>query len=306
MMDDNEHNRVYEREVALPNASIHQQAQRLIGFSERYGHLRRDLQLLLQHDQIEQWSRSQYGKIVPLVRVAQDRYPLVIFHGDVGTGKTAMAEAIADALARDLKREAMLFTLSTRVRGSGMVGQMSQLIHDAFAMVMQEAGKSRLSFMIIDEADSLAASRNGDQGHHEDKVAVNTIIQRIDDIRRYNGRVLVFLCTNRFKALDPAIVRRAGRVEQFNRPNDTQREELLRQECEGLGLSEATIRTVVALTGPQSGTQLPGFTFSDLRTRLLPEALARAFPDRKVVADDLIGAASDLLPSPVLAAEEGA
>ncbi len=304
-MNDTAYLRVFEREVALPDGYIHEQAQRLIGFDERYGRLRRDLQLLLARDQIEQWSRTQYKKIVPMVRVAQDRYPLVIFHGDVGTGKTATAEAMADALTRDLQREGVLFSLSTRVRGSGMVGQMSQLIHDAFEVVVQEAGNKRLSFMIIDEADSLAASRNGDQSHHEDKVAVNTLIQRIDDIRRCNGRVLVFLCTNRFAALDPAIVRRAGRIERFDRPNDAQREELLLLECEGLELSEAAIREVVALTGPQGALRPLGFTFSDLRTRLLPEALARAFPTRRITADDLIGAARDLEPSPTLANEEG-
>lgn len=67
-------------------------------------------------------------------RTASARRPgsvsLVIFHGDVGTGKTATAGRIADALSRDLKCEGMLFSLSTRVRGtrvrgSGMVGQMS-------------------------------------------------------------------------------------------------------------------------------------------------------------------------------------
>jgi len=305
-LNDTANLRVFEREVALPDGYIHEQTGRLIGFDERYGRLRRDLQLLLTRDQIERWSRTQYKKIVPLVRVAQDRYPLVIFHGDVGTGKTATAEAMADALARDLRREGVLFSLSTRVRGSGMVSQMSQLIHDAFEVVVQEAGKARLSFIIIDEADSLAASRNGDQSHHEDKVAVNTLIQRIDDIRRCNGRVLVFLCTNRFAALDPAIVRRAGRIERFDRPNDAQREELLRLECEGLELSEAAIREVVVLTGPQGASRPLGFTFSDLRTRLLPEALARAFPDRRITADDLVGAARDLEPSPTLASEEGA
>lgn len=165
---------------------------------------------------------------------------------------------------------------------------------------MQEAGNKRFSFMIIDEADSLAANRNGDQSHHEDKVAVNTLIQCIDDIRRCNDRVLVFLCTNRFAALDPAIVRRAGRIKRFDRPNDAQRKELLRLECEGLELSEATIREVVALTGSQGTSRSVGFTFSDLRTRLLPEALARAFPDRRITADDLIEAARDLIPSPTL------
>src|SRR5260221_1697328 len=297
-MNDTAFLRVFEREVALPDGYIHEQTQRLIGFGERYGRLRRDLQLLLAHDQIEQWSRAQYNRIVPLVRVAQDRYPLVIFHGDVGTGKTATAEAMADALARDLQREGMLFTLSTRVRGSGMVGQMSQLINDAFEVVVKEAGKARLSFIIIDEADSLAASRDGDQSHHEDKVAVNTLIQRIDDIRRCNGRVLVFLCTNRFAALDPAIVRRAGRIERFDRPTAAERAELLRLECEGLGLPDEVITDVVRLTGPLRATRPLRYTFSDLRTRLLPEALARAFPDRKVLADDLLDAARELLPSP--------
>jgi SpoVK/Ycf46/Vps4 family AAA+-type ATPase len=305
-MNDTASLQVFEREVALPDGYIHEQTQRLIGFGERYGSLRRDLQMLLARDQIEQWSRAHYQRVVPLVRVAQDRYPLVIFHGDVGTGKTATAEAMADALARDLRREGVLFSLSTRVRGSGMVGQMSQLIHDAFEVVVKEAGKARLSFIIIDEADSLAASRNGDQSHHEDKVAVNTLIQRIDDIRRWNGRVLVFLCTNRFTALDPAIVRRAGRIERFDRPDDAQRQALLQLECEGLGLSEAAIREVVTLTGSQGASRPLGFTFSDMRTRLLPEALARAFPDRRIAAEDLIGAARDLEPSPSFAGVEGA
>jgi SpoVK/Ycf46/Vps4 family AAA+-type ATPase len=92
----------------------------------------------------------------------------------------------------------MLFKLSTRVRGSGNVGEMSMLINRAFEVVAREAGKAKLSFLIIDEADSLAGSRTMNQSHHEDKVAVNTLIQKIDDVRRYAGRVLVFLCTNHF------------------------------------------------------------------------------------------------------------
>jgi len=64
--------------------------------------------------------------------------------------------------------------------------------------------------LIIDEADSLAAKRNGGQSHHEDKVAVNTLIQKIDDVRRLEGRSLVILCSNRYESLDPAILRRAA------------------------------------------------------------------------------------------------
>ena len=111
----------------------------------------------------------------------------------------------------------MLFKMSTRVRGSGKVGQMSTLIDHAFEVVAREAGKTKYSFLIVDEADSLTTTRDNSQSHHEDKVAVNTIIQKVDDVRKFGGRILVFLCTNRVSALDPAVLRRAARTETFRR-----------------------------------------------------------------------------------------
>jgi len=289
---------LFELELSLPDARLTQTAQRLIGFVERYERLRCVLRLLLDRDEVATWSRQFYGKRVPIADIVLDRYPLVIFHGDVGTGKTATAEAAANALASELGKDAMLFKLSTRVRGRGLVGQMSTLINQAFQTVTKEAGKTRLAFLILDEADSLAATRDGDQSHHEDKVAVNTLIQKIDDVRRFGGRVLVFLCTNRYGVVDPAILRRAGHVERFDRPSARDREALFRLDCAGLGLSEETLRTLVELTGPAGPCRPCGFTYSDLRTRLLPEAVARAYPDRAIGPEDLIEAAQALQPSP--------
>ena len=294
-----EHVNVFELELELPDAHLSALAQRLVGFTDRYSKLKKHLQLLMDLEGLEAWSKKRYGKRIPLLDALADRYPLVVFHGDVGTGKTAMAEAIANAMACDLKTDATLFKLSTRVRGSGNVGEMSMLINSAFDLVMRAAGKAKSSFLIIDEGDSLAASRNNQQSHHEDKVAVNTLIQKIDDARRSGGRVLVFLCTNRFASLDPAIVRRAGHTEEFRRPNDHEREELFRMDCRELSLSEASIKELVRLTGPQESGRL-GFTFSDIRTRLLPEALGKAFPDRKLTAEDLLEAAQSVPPTPSL------
>lgn len=289
---------LFELELSLPDPLLTERATRLIGFTPRYDQLRGDMRLLTDKEGLDSWRKKFYDKQIPIVAIAADRYPLIIFHGDVGTGKTAVAEAAANQLAKDLKKDAMLFKLSTRVRGSGQVGQMSMLINQAFDVVAKEVGKTRLAFLILDEADSLAASRETDQSHHEDKVAVNTLIQKIDDMRRFGGRILIFLCTNRFEALDPAILRRAARIEQFDRPNEQQREELLRLDCEGLGLSDSTIRELVALTGPHGASQSIVFTFSDLRTRLIPEALSRAFPDRALKPDDFIEAARMISPSP--------
>jgi AAA+ superfamily predicted ATPase len=256
--------------------------------------------LLSAPDEVRVWSKRFYGCELPLCEIVADRYPLLIFSGDVGTGKTVTAEAACDRLARETGRAAMLFKLSTRVRGSGKVGEMSSLINEAFAIITKEAGKAKSAFLIIDEADSLSASRDGVQSHHEDKVAVNTIIQKVDDLRRLGGRVLVILCTNRGHALDPAVVRRAARIERFDRPDAAEREQLIRMDYEGLALSDASVRTLVDITGPQKQPKSVGFTFSDLRVRLLHEALGLAFPDRKLTAVELLKAAKSLDPSPAV------
>jgi AAA+ superfamily predicted ATPase len=288
---------LFEVELELPNDRIQASSNRLVGFEDRYQRLHRDLRLLADPEELRGWSKKFHHKELAICHAVSDRYPLVIFAGDVGTGKTATAEGVCDRLARESRKEAMLFKLSTRVRGSGKVGQMSTLLNQAFDVVAKQAGKTRQAFLIIDEADSLAATRETVQSHHEDKVAVNTIIQKVDDLRRHSGRILVFLCTNRAGALDPAIVRRAARIEQFDRPTDSEREELFLMDLDGLNIKSDVIRELVRLTGPQDGR--PGFTFSDLRSKLFPAALCRAFPTRALSSDDLVHAAKEVRPSPV-------
>jgi AAA+ superfamily predicted ATPase len=288
---------LFELEITLPDARLKAQAERLVGFKARYDHMHQILRLLIDKDGLETWSKKHYHTHLPLLDSLLDRYPLVVFYGDVGTGKTATAEAACNALAKELARDAMLFKLSTRVRGSGNVGEMSMLINQAFEIISKEAGKTKLSFLIIDEADSLAANRSGTQSHHEDKVAVNTLIQKIDDVRRFNGRILVIFCTNRYEALDPAILRRASYVEEFSRPNDEERRAILNMDCDGLGFSAGSIEDLVRMTGPD-GPHKFGYTFSDIRTRLLPEALGQAFPSRKIAHQDLIEAVQRIKPSP--------
>lgn len=289
---------LFELELELPNEKIAAAAKRLVGFEERYQRLHRDLRLLSDPQELTDWSKKFHNHELALSAAISDRYPLVIFAGDVGTGKTATAEGACDRLARESKKEAMLFKLSTRVRGSGKVGQMSTLLNEAFEVVAKQAGKTRQSFLIIDEADSLASSRDTAQTHHEDKVAVNTIIQKVDDLRRHNGRILVFLCTNRVGALDSAIVRRAARTEIFERPNEREREELFRMDLAGLNIRDHTIQELVKLTGARDSQ--PGFTFSDLRAKLLPDALCRAFPSRALTDEDFLNAAKEVRPSPAV------
>jgi AAA+ superfamily predicted ATPase len=294
---------LFEAEIILPDTTLAQRTERLIGFEERFARLGRAMAILLDPDSLDTWARRFHGEAIPLVSVMADRYPLVVLHGDVGTGKTAFAEGAADRLCRATRREGTLLKLSTRVRGVGQVGQISHLINQAFTAVETAAARKRAAVLLIDEADSLAASRDQLHSHHEDKVAVNTLIQKIDDVRRLGGRLLVILCSNRIAALDPALLRRAALQETFDRPGDSERAALLLADTEGLGLSPQTIDEAVALTGPDANGGL-GFTFSDLRTRLLPEAILRAYPDRPLADEDLLEAARTMSPSPTLVSQQ--
>ena len=290
---------IFDAKTPLPDAALAARDKTLLGFDGRYRRIHDQLRLLLNLAELGAWSKAQHHKKLLLCELVAEQYPLVIFYGDVGTGKTAMAECIANRLAKESRTEdALLFKLSNRVRGSGKVGEMGTLLTQAFHEVVQAAGKARRAFLIIDEGDSLAASRSQEHSHHEDKVAVNTLIQGVDDLRRLGGRVVVFLCTNRLSVLDPALQRRAAIVEEFTRPDDSERRALLIMDLEGVGLTEHEIKELVVATGPRN--KQPGWTFSDIRTRLYPAALAQAFPDRALTHKDFLDVANALRPSPIM------
>ncbi|BBD02450.1 MULTISPECIES: AAA family ATPase [Sphingobium] len=290
---------IFDSEIDLPSAQLAAREPRLLGFEALYARIHAQLQLLLHGSELARWSERHHKKILPICDLVTEQYPLVLFHGDVGTGKTAMAETIANRLVTEARSEdSVLFKLSNRVRGSGMVGEMGSLLSEAFTQVIKAAGKGRRAILIIDEADSLAAARSQAHSHHEDKVAVNTLIQGIDDFRQFGGRIVVILCTNRLSAIDPAVRRRAAIIETFQRPSDEQRGELFRMDLDGLGLSSQEIAALIAATGPRSGK--PGWTFSDIRTRLYPAALARAYPDAPLSFAHLHEVAKAMAASPIV------
>ena len=290
---------IFDSEVPLPDPELTHKAKTLLGFDVRYERVRDQLRLLLDIDQIEPWNRQYHDGCLAICDLIKEQHPLVVFHGDVGTGKTATAECIANRLVTESHAEdSVLFKLSNRVRGSGKVGEMGSLLTEAFERVARSAGRSRRAILIIDEGDSLAASRSQEHSHHEDRVAVNTLIQGIDALRRAGGRIVVFLCTNRMHALDAALLRRAAIVEAFRRPSTDERRELFAMDLGALNLTAEQIEELVALTG--HSCEAPGWTYSDIRTRLYPAALARAFPERALHFADLRSSASHLDPSPVM------
>ncbi|WP_316192539.1 MULTISPECIES: ATP-binding protein [unclassified Bradyrhizobium] len=290
---------IFDSEIPLPSEALAKRENILLGFAARYARVHDQLRLLLNVGGLADWNRKHHGGKLAICDLVAEQYPLVIFHGDVGTGKTAMAECIANRLVSEARSEdSILFKLSNRVRGGGMVGEMGTLIAEAFRKVIQSAGKSRRAILIIDEGDSLGASRAQDHSHHEDKVAVNTLIQGVDDLRQYGGRIVVILCTNRLSVLDPALRRRAAITEEFKRPSDDERRQLFQMDLAGLSLPASQIAELVAATGARGSH--PAWTYSDIRTRLYPAALAKAYPQQPLRFEHLKSAAAALHASPVM------
>ena len=288
----------FDAQQELPSRELENIATTLIGFEKHYETLKNHMMLVLMPDRVDDWSKKYHKQIIPLCKVIQQRYPLFLFSGDVGTGKTVTAECAANRLTRDMGKEGFLLKLSTRVRGKGLHGEMSQLIQDAFENLKIQAGKKRLSFLLIDEADSIASLRSTEQMHQEEKAAVNTLIQKIDNIRQVGGRAVVFLCTNRASVIDQAIVRRAALHMEFTRPNKDQCLELLTHDLQGIKLTTEELNELASLTSAGGYYGDNGYTFSDFRLRYLPEALARAFPNQGLTFDILKETVLVMKPSP--------
>lgn len=278
----------------FPNPDAQRRLNALVGMEERIDRLIAVAEALLDPAALEIWSNRVHGGPVPAAEAVADRTPLYVFAGDVGVGKTEVAELLGQAIAVRVGCPVTLFPLSLTARGRGAVGEMTTLMTGAFARVSRDFMRARpgsgvagsLGVLLIDEADALAQSREMAQMHHEDRAGVNALLRGIDGLRRKRLPVLTILCTNRLEALDPAVQRRAAMIEMFDRPNLEQRSDLLARLLAGTRLTLDDMRALALATGEQPGRPY-GFTYSDLRQRLVPEVTLAAFQRNSPITADL-------------------
>ncbi len=273
---------LFSEVLDFPDPDAQERYAALVGVDEVKQRLVGEALMLLDHQLANNWSKRHHGNAIRAVKELSAQPPFIILAGDIGTGKTELAETFVDAVARQMRVEGTLYALSLAARGEGAVGQMSTLIGNAFKTVADEArtgyrvGKpSKISVLLVDEGDALAQSRELTQMHHEDRAGVNALIKGIDGLKRHNLPALVVLCTNRLSALDPAVKRRAAYIVTLQRPNEAQRRLLLSELLEGVALNDDELNHLVALTGPTDRRDF-GYTYSDLRQRLVPEAVILA------------------------------
>lgn len=287
----------FEEIVTFPNKQYKERYERLVGLDALKKQVQKEAAILLAPEQLQKWSRQYHGTELSALRAFRDRYPFMIFEGDVGTGKTEFAETFGASIATSIQKQITLARMSMKSRGSGVVGEMSKLISKAFHDVKSIAENSKSPvILLLDEADSLAQSREEAQMHHEDRAGVNALIQGIDHVRDSAFPILVVFCTNRSQAIDPAIKRRAAVIHTFSRPNLEQRLHIFQSHFPELNLRREELMELAELSGEIEGRSY-GFTYSDLITRVIPQAVFIAFPDSRLTFEIIKNVVLQLKPT---------
>ena len=134
-------------------------------------------------------SRFEVPRIVQALQ--RRSHGTLCFHGAPGTGKTALAEHIAQALQRPL------MIRQTSDIASKYVGETEQNMARMF-----EEASSEGAVLLLDEADSFLRSRRLAERNYE----VTEVNEMLQGMERFAG---VFICTtNLFEELDEAALRR--------------------------------------------------------------------------------------------------
>lgn len=142
----------------------------------------------------------------------------LLFYGMPGTGKTLMAQAIADYL--DLPLEIIGAAEIQTSEPGGAERKIKSIFAKAKAIITGkpvEGAKEKV--ILLDECDSLLMDRN--QVGHIMSSQINTLLSEIE---QFKG--IVIFTTNRLGRLDPALERRITSKIQFDFPNKEARQQI--------------------------------------------------------------------------------
>jgi SpoVK/Ycf46/Vps4 family AAA+-type ATPase len=269
----------------------------LIAIDEQKTALLRMLRFFFDNGLVEKWHKKHHHSKLKFLDNITNGTPLIILEGDVGCGKTALANCIATPLGKLLDKRIFCFETPSNIRGAGRVGEISNRITEAFTQAKAKLRGDGVGILIIDEADDLATDREQNQAHHEDRSGVNVLIKQIDSVFKEKANLAVILITNRLKALDPAVIRRASQVIPFTRPDAKGRKLVFQSIFEGADLPEKDINDLVKASERKN----TAYSFSDLIQKVGRQAILKAIEqDRPFDKAILLEVLSSVQPSPLI------
>ena len=131
---------LFERRITYPDVEPQERLARLVGLDDQKSAAHQDPRPSGQPGRARRLGTNASSRTrTLLLDTVLRRPPLVVLAGDVGSGKTELAETIGDAVARQEKIDITLLPLSLSTRGQGRVGEMTQLLSAAFDHTVAEA-----------------------------------------------------------------------------------------------------------------------------------------------------------------------
>jgi transitional endoplasmic reticulum ATPase len=202
----------------------------------------------------------------------------VLLHGPPGTGKTRLAQAVAN------ESDATFFTINgPEIMGSGY-GESEKRLREVF----EEATKAAPAIIFIDEIDSIAPKRSQVPGEAEKRL-VAQLLTLMDGLES-RANLVVIAATNRPDAIDEAL-RRPGRFDReivIGVPDENGRREILAIHTRGMPLGDT-----VDLQELARGTH--GFVGADLAAlarEAAIDAVRRIMPrlnlDERTIPQDVL------------------
>ncbi|MDB5016106.1 MAG: putative family ATPase, partial [Mucilaginibacter sp.] len=173
-------------EISHPNKEAKKDFNMLVGIDAQKKELLTTLEMLLDQTKLKDWEKKFHSKGLPIMALLKTSNPLIILSGEVGCGKTALAQCIGTPLAELMNKPVKVFETPSNIRGGGLVGEISNRITEVFESVKSKLKDNELGLLIIDEADDIATSRAQNQAHHEDRAGLNVLIKQIDAIQKSN------------------------------------------------------------------------------------------------------------------------
>lgn len=151
-----------------------------------------------------------------------------LLYGPPGCGKTLMGKATAYNLRQQIKSKTGVdhpeFFL--HVKGPEIlnmwVGESERQVRDLFAQCRERSAEGALSFLFIDEAESILGTRRAGRSFNILSTLVPMFCTEMDGLEPLQN-VVIILATNRADLIDPAILR-PGRIDRkikVSRPDRT-------------------------------------------------------------------------------------
>ncbi len=255
-----------------PTAEAQGAYDRLVGIDAQKQALLDELLSIFDTEAFGRWLKKFHPKGLPVAERFATSLPVVALSGEVGCGKTQLAQAIGSPLAKALNASVTVLTTPSNIRGSGHVGELSSRITEAFDSAKAQVPKHGYAILVIDEADDLTTSRDQDQAHHEDRAGLNVLIKQLDSLQKEKSKIAVIMITNRIDVLDPAVRRRFSLELKFERPEGPALTSIFERILEGTNYSQNDVARLVSICKDKK----PKYTYSDLFLRVGRQALVKA------------------------------